>query len=657
MTLLLLVMACAGAYAQSTQAAYITVTWPFSKGDVSVLSDYSITNTDNETYKTPEYTKEGNDIILITSPSTDDFISGDINSYNSFTSFYTRIDNGLSFGGTIDISEYTQYLSSWSESNSTFTKITSNGIIELVIMPNYPGYNFRAKGITFDAFKNSGGSSSINIRVNVKWGALTFGDCGYTMNLSPKELPTASGQLSESDYKYTNNCQENSWIDDGSQDIPYGHIAVLRLTISGLNDGDEIYLGNVTFSHSIIGGTSSSPSEATDKYQTTYNDNKVDDVSIVHKKAKWYQDNIRYDNGDYVFNDDFDDKNKMVALESGDSVQAAHVYVDTIYMKKGTSIDLMIPGVSDANGSDCTIKNYFRWFNYRNDMNFYCGEDNTVGKGENIRKDLLLPAYNVNNVTAWRFANGYVSGILSEKRSLHDYNDDSYLYSLRKVSFYYPTDNEFNQTLKGLDNFKYQNESSDENNNSYYAVACDLSNYTDFSNAPYVVNAGGNAFGLTNDANSEDGTPQIYCEPTLMQRVLFYIIGIEDTTTVAGLPEDFQYYGNLFNNTDYQGGTNAEGKKYFEEYEITFPSKRISNNTDELVALSKDARAYAIPVDSNPLASNLDIAFVDDDNGFTLSSTTLSGANRVIQFYKGSSKAQWSVDNNSTATILVTKTV
>lgn len=105
----------------------------------------------------------------------------------------------------------------------------------------------------------------------------------------------------------------------------------------------------------------------------------------------------------------------------------------------------------------------------------------------------------------------------------------------------------------------------------------------------------------------------------------------------------------------YQDGGTASGKKYLEEYDITFPAKHLSNRTSELVALSKNAKGYAIP-DVKETA-DLSVTLANNNAGLQLQTTTLSGDNRIIKFRKQGvdTNTPWEVADGSTATILVTK--
>lgn len=115
----------------------------------------------------------------------------------------------------------------------------------------------------------------------------------------------------------------------------------------------------------------------------------------------------------------------------------------------------------------------------------------------------------------------------------------------------------------------------------------------------------------------------------------------------------------------------TEQEKFLEEYNITFPCDHLGNQTDELVALSKDARGYRIDGDSN---DNLTVSISSPNNVFSLltggnnnsasggsetSTITLTGRRRTITFRKRGAgvRKPWSVNDGQTATIIVTKTV
>ena len=340
-------------------------------------------------------------------------------------------------------------------------------------------------------------------------------------------------------------------------------------------------------------------------------------VAIQHKPAKWFD--MREGNN-YV--DTFNDELKMITSGDGKTqIQAAHTYVDTLYVKKGTPVELWLPTISRSKSQN-SVQKYQRWYNYLTEGTFSTGntESNQV-------QDLLTPEVgDYTDVTAYRFTNGYVGGygLMGSSNIMYG------------ATFYYPRDNQFNGINNG------------EAGNDYYVVACDISGYTDFTEE----------FESGNGGNFSSG----YIEPTLSLRVIYYIVGIGDNWANS-YPNDYQ---RLHTETAYQGGTNADDKRYLEEYEINFPSWHIGNFTDELVSLAREAQHYRIPGDAN---STLNVSFAEGGNTFSflddvydgneVTNKTLSSDQRIISFRKtgAGKKSPWYVDNGTTATILVTKTV
>lgn len=121
-------------------------------------------------------------------------------------------------------------------------------------------------------------------------------------------------------------------------------------------------------------------------------------------------------------------------------------------------------------------------------------------------------------------------------------------------------------------------------------VACDVSGYTDFTenfdkNATY---------------NKSQFVSGGYCEPTLGHRFIFYIIPLDDDVAV---PVDAK--------------------------SITMPATRIPNLTKEMVALSRDARAYALP---GQKPSDVELEVSKEGDCINLITEKLNGQNRVIHF-------------------------
>lgn len=344
-------------------------------------------------------------------------------------------------------------------------------------------------------------------------------------------------------------------------------------------------------------------------------------VTITHKAAKWFD--LRSGISDAAkAMDTFDDDTKMFTLQDGKTeVQAAHTYMDTIYVHKGTSVSLEIP---DKLGTNTSIKSYQRWHSFRTDGTF-----RTMNTEANEVWDLLTPAV---SGTFFRYANGYVG-----------YPKGANMY---KVNFYVPTDEEFKAW--------FGEDAAKKYDNNFYLVACDVSSYTDYTKNFDRESSSESSF---NKPQSDGNT----YEPTLTHRVLFYIVTVDNRDTDHPTVTWQEGMGRL-NDSAYQGGTLDEGKKYLEEYDISFPYTRVSDNTKELVALSKDAWSYAIPgVSKDADSDTLNISLQDNGSGITLVKKELTGMTRIIQFnYPNTNKTdgtQYVNANNSKATIYVTKTV
>lgn len=351
-------------------------------------------------------------------------------------------------------------------------------------------------------------------------------------------------------------------------------------------------------------------------------------VTIQHKAAKWFD--LRSNISEAAKNmDTFNDETPWYSGPKGD-IQASHVYMDTIYVHKGTSVTLAVPDRL----SNSSVVSYQRWYSYRTDGTF-----RTQNTGSDEVWDLLTPV----GTTPFRFANGYVGKPLTTS-------------DVMDMRFYVPTDEEFEAW--------FGETASQTFDNNYYLVGCDVSGYTDFTKS-YSDASGSSTF---YPSNQSDG---LTYEPTLTHRIIYYIMAVDDRDTGAGATVTWQNGMGRLKNTDYQGGSTTG--KYLEEYDISFPFTRISNNTKELVALSKDARSYAIPdavIDDD--TDVLDVKLVDNNSGIMLYkkdgdteitslSLSLSGTSRIIQFdYPNpnySDGTEYVNANNSTATIYVTKTV
>lgn len=354
--------------------------------------------------------------------------------------------------------------------------------------------------------------------------------------------------------------------------------------------------------------------------------------SVQHKYPnKWYT--IRNNSGMSQASKDmdtFDDETPSFKnTYTNTDIQAAHTYIDTLYVRKGESITLYLPLISNGL-NQLSAQAYQRWYNFITEGTFSYTSRNTT-------YDIVSF-----NSTAYRFANGYVGGVNTGLGN----NGTNYL---DRITFTYPTDAQYNTRVQN----GFNNGSA---GNKYYIVACDASGYTDFTQS----------FSSGNGGSFRNGG---YIEPTLSARAVYYIIGVDGR---GGADETEMWkngYGRLAS-SEYQGG-DGDGKKFLEEYNITFPCDHLGNKTDELVSLSKDARGYRINGDSN---DNLTVSISSPNDVFSLltggknnsasggnetNSITLTGRRRTITFRKTGAGVRnpWSVADGQTATIIVTKNV
>lgn len=354
-----------------------------------------------------------------------------------------------------------------------------------------------------------------------------------------------------------------------------------------------------------------------DRYQSSYTYGSftvtTSDKTIQHKAAKWH--GMR-SGGNFV--DTFDDEHPTFK-NAGVDIQSTHTYVDTLYVKKGSQVTLWLPTTSRAQDQN-SVRYYQRWYNYLTEGTFATGLT-----GDDKVNDLLTPR---ENTFVTRFKNGYVGGSNKVVEGSITYG----------AEFYYPTDNDFSS---------YKEKGLGQPQNDHYIVACDLSGYTDFV---------------------KDG--DTYTEPTLGLRVLYYIVGI-DESWVENKTYENQY--ERLNTDAYKGGVDGDDKKYLEEYEITFPCDHIGDWTNELVSIARQAQFYRIPGDSDgdkltaKLVSGTDrLKLVRnggsnyDKNTLDDGTLTLADDSRAVFFRANDgsgNNAPWSVPDGTTATILVTKTV
>lgn len=316
-------------------------------------------------------------------------------------------------------------------------------------------------------------------------------------------------------------------------------------------------------------------------------------ISVMHKPAKWYK--VFETSGANGDADSFDENEKtepkkLKATEGGKTVeiQNAHTLVDTLYIKKGKTVQLTIPDWLNSNVSNRT---YQRWYDYETGGTFATG--NT---GDNDVVDWLVPSSISDGPSVasmgYRFANGYVGQPMTSAP----------LYSM---------------------NFTYPNDATAKD---HYVVACDVSSYNDYT-AEYSDDSKNSKF--------LNGTESY--EPTLSHRFIFHIVAV---------------------------GENDDDMPPVDVKNITMPAMRIPNNTQEMVALSRNAEGYTIPSntadDNITLTATIEkntagISLLSGNNDTRTDEVTLSGEDRII-FFKyptvNTDKTE-SVPDGSVASIVV----
>lgn len=437
---------------------------------------------------------------------------------------------------------------------------------------------------------------------------------------------SADNQNWQTEYDQGTNQNQKEWVISFANPIPAGRYIRVTFRCSDANHA-FIWMNELTFSSS---------SSA--------------DFTIQHKPAKWHSRRGRISEEAKAmdsFSDDEEWFNLDLSSEEG-QIQAAHTYIDTLYVHKGDAVNLYLPDVYrkdfESDISNFSVSSYQRWYSYRTGMTFELPHKDS---GTNVRYDLLTP---LDGQTIYRFANGYVGQPVNTIGNNNNLASAAY-----QMQFYYPTDEEFGRWIgagSGIDN-------------NWYVVACDVSSYTDFT-PDYTDASHTSTFFPSSNADGK-----VY-EPTLTHRVVFYIVGVDDRENDQsegwvngfGRLKDGAYRNDI--ETD-----QPDSKKYLEEYEITFSARRVSNKTLDLVALSKDAGSYAIPDAENDDSydqgyNNISVSLVEADNtaGITLADDRFSKPTlRTIRFRypnEGTDGTRYVNDADgdgvSHATILVTKT-
>ena len=248
------------------------------------------------------------------------------------------------------------------------------------------------------------------------------------------------------------------------------------------------------------------------------------------------------------------------------AMQATHVSLDTLFVKKGQWIRLLLPNTMNTNEA---ASYYIRWYSYRTNsaLTFEYGNKNysLIEDGRRAGSSSFKNKYGYFSGTAF-------GGKVNENMSM--------------ANFYYPTDAEFEEW--GL----AEASQTTHITNSHYIIVCDVTMYAD---EDVLTNRGG-------------GNGDI-AEPTLSQRTIFYISGIDGN--VEGFKKDFEgqsdykdisFWDFVYNSPYVQTGNNAsKDDRWYEEYEIDFPYRRFYANAGgssvkaEMLTLMRDARYSFLP--------------------------------------------------------------
>lgn len=310
--------------------------------------------------------------------------------------------------------------------------------------------------------------------------------------------------------------------------------------------------------------------------------------SIQHKAAKWHKMRSKTT----TYGDTFD-KTEFFELTGDDyvnrQVQATHVMTDTIYMRRGTRVNLTLPNKLDDNQlTQNSMNSYIRWYSYRTGTTYLTEHRTQNGTFPNVGVyDLLTPANSNEGASdaITRFDNGYLLLPFTTKSLFAGMN------------FYFPTDDEFKAWFPSFEN-------SSKIDNNLYVVACDVSQYADY----------GTDETITGTQLAEKFKNSDYCEPTLTHRLIYYIKAVE------------------------------EEEPPYEEYTINMPATRVRSYTTELVTLSKMARNYlsqngteeaatlVATIDANDNSAGIELCNQHDYDGGKQDQLILTGTDRNITF-------------------------
>ena len=368
-----------------------------------------------------------------------------------------------------------------------------------------------------------------------------------------------------------------------------------------------------------------------DNYGSYWNSFNTSNQTIQHKPAKWHAQRT----GNYV--DDFSDDKEMFTEDDYDAsyglnwpsgsdwkgIQAAHTLIETIYVKKGTSVRLALPDRRegyDTPNSGTNIGSYQRWYNFRTDGTFATGNSTGI-------VDLLTPI--PENATYYRFENGYVN------RPFVSWSVE--IPSI--MEFYYP-----------------------ENGEDSYLVACDVSGYTDFSLNGSVPTSSGT------DAISAFFRNNGYYEPTLTHRIIYQLIGVDNEPNLPVETYDINFPATILPDVTHEMvALSMDARSYVggsdnEDLTVSIENDNAGITLFHQTAVWTNWWGYITDTKISENSKNYNFTAQSGTDTYTISVTesqtaTLSGGDRAIFFgFKSKNDdGTYSVPDGSTASIVVKK--
>lgn len=173
---------------------------------------------------------------------------------------------------------------------------------------------------------------------------------------------------------------------------------VQTFTFGRINHRETVYLSTPITKNYIRLEFVSSSSRRRVQINEIYLYSPEGDVSIKHKRSKWFDiaESLGLPNSSLgTFSYDKPWFTSVMSNNPDAKLQAAHTYIDTIYVHKGSTVNLSLPTQMSGNYS---VHTYQRWYSYRTDGTF------ETNHSSGSAYDLLTPT----SGSAYRLSNGWV---------------------------------------------------------------------------------------------------------------------------------------------------------------------------------------------------------------------------------------------------------